>query len=270
MDGKIFQLKLEELDGIDVDAPCASCASLQALAAKRLEEGELFSDIVLKTKLTMTDLEKLDSTPVSEQLRTSSADLKGLVVAGDSWALGAARVLNSPSEIESFKDGEILVARFTDPSWTPVFSRAAGLITEVGGRLSHAAILAREINVPAIVGVEGATSSIRTGDLVRMHQDGGIELLANASTDGTGQPRLRASILRQDEILEAMVVNVSRNGAMVATKKDLLPGQDLKVVLADSDTKIRARVIARKAPGQYTIRFEKPLEEKGLDGPLLS
>ncbi|MDE0737604.1 MAG: PEP-utilizing enzyme [Planctomycetota bacterium] len=270
MDGKIFQLKLEELDGIDVDAPCASCASLRALAAKRLEEGELFSDIVLKTKLTMTDLEKLDSTPVSEQLRTSSADLKGLVVAGDSWALGAARVLNSPSEIESFKEGEILVARFTDPSWAPVFSRAAGLITEVGGRLSHAAILAREINVPAIVGVEGATSSIRTGDLVRMHQDGGIELLANASTDGTGQPRLRASILRQDEILEAMVVNVSRNGAMVATKKDLLPGQDLKVVLADSDTKIRARVIARKAPGQYTIRFEKPLEEKGLDGPLLS
>ena len=267
MDGKIFQLKLEELDGIDGDAPCAS---LRALAAKRLEEGELFSEIVLKTKLTMTDLEKLDPTPVSEQLRTSSADLKGLVVAGDSWALGAARVLNSPSEIESFKDGEILVARFTDPSWTPVFSRAAGLITEVGGRLSHAAILAREINVPAIVGVEGATSSIRTGDLVRMHQDGGIELLANAGTDGTGQPRLRASILRQDEILEAMVVNVSRNGAMVATKKDLLPGQDLKVVLADSDTKIRARVIARKAPGQYSIRFEKPLEEKGLDGPLLS
>ena len=103
-----------------------------------------------------------------------------------------------------------------------------------------------------------------------MHQDGGIELLANANTGGTVQPRLRASLLRQDEILEAMVVNVSRNGAMDSTQQDLLPGQDLKIVLAESDTKIRARVIARKAPGQYSIRFEEPLEEKGLDGPLLS
>jgi hypothetical protein len=57
---------------------------------------------------------------------------------------------------------------------------------------------------------------------------------------------------------------------MVSTEQDLVPGQDLKVVLDESDTKIRARVVSRKATGEYSIRFEKPLEEKGLDGPLLS
>ena len=124
--------------------------------------------------------------------------------------------------------------------------------------------------MPAIVGVEGATSSIRTGDLVRMNQDGGIELVANCDGGGTGQPRLRASLQRQDEILEAMVVNVSRNGAIISTDQNLVPGQDLKVVLDKSERAIRARVVSCKAPGHYSLRFEKPLEEKGLDGPLLS
>ena len=265
--GNIFHLDLEELTSVDAAAPITE---LRTRAARRRMEEKRFLKLNLKTKLTILDLEDLQPTPLSDRPRAGSDDLKGLVVAGDSWALGAARVLNSPDEIDSFREGEILVARFTDPSWNPVFGRAAGLITEVGGRLSHAAILAREINVPAIVGVEGATSSIRTGDLVRMNQDGGIELLANNDAGGLPQPRLRASLLRQDEILEAMVVNVSRSGAMVSTDTDLVPGQDLKFVLAESDTEIQAKVIGRKAPGHYSIRFEKPLEEKGLGGPLLS
>ena len=265
--GNIFHLDLEELASVDATAPLTE---LRTRAARRRMEEKRFLKLNLKTKLTILDLEDLQPTPLSDRPRAGSDDLKGLVVAGDSWALGAARVLNSPDEIDSFREGEILVARFTDPSWNPVFGRAAGLITEVGGRLSHAAILAREINVPAIVGVEGATSSIRTGDLVRMNQDGGIELLANNDGSGLPQPRLRASLLRQDEILEAMVVNVSRSGAMVSTDTDLVPGQDLKFVLAESDTEIQAKVVGRKAPGRYSIRFEKPLEEKGLGGPLLS
>ena len=267
LEGNIFHLDLEEIESIDTAAPLTE---LRTRAARRRVEKKRFLEINLKTKLAIFDLEDLQPTPPSDQPRTGSEGLKGSVVAGDSWALGAARVLNSPDEIDSFKDGEILVARFTDPSWTPIFSRAGGLITEVGGRLSHAAILAREINVPAIVGVEGATSSIRTGDLVRMNQDGGIELLANSAGGGMPQPRLRASLLRQDEILDAMVVNVSRSGAMVSTDKDLVPGQDLKFVMDESDTEIQAKVVGRKAPGRYSIRFDKPLGEKGLGGPLLS
>lgn len=267
LEGNIFYLTLEEIENIEAGE---SVAPLLKLATERKSREILFREIDLKTRLSMAELETLQpASPGGVRDRTEDHDLCGSVVAGNTWALGAARVLHSPDEIDSFKEGEILVARFTDPSWTPVFSRAAGLITEVGGRLSHAAILAREINVPAIVGVEGATSSIRTGDLVRMNQDGGIELIANCDGDG-GQPRLRASLLRQDEILEAIVVNVSRNGATVSTDRDLVPGQDLKVVLDESETEILARVVSRRAPGQYSLRFEKPLGEKGLEGPLLS
>ena len=236
-----------------------------------MSEEDLFEKVDLGTRLTLEDLEKLQPrAPEGEWTRSENHDLSGSVVAGNSWALGAARVLHSPDEIDSFKEGEILVARFTDPSWTPVFSRAAGLITEVGGHLSHAAILARELDVPAIVGVEGATGSIRTGDLVRMNQDGGIELVANYAGGDAAQPRLRASLRRQDEILEAMVVNVSRNGATVSTDRNLVPGQDLKVVLDESETEIEARVVSRRAPGKYSLRFDKPLGKKGLDDPLLS
>lgn len=269
LDGHIFHLTLEEIENAGAGE---SAAHLLKLAESRRGQEDLFEKVDLKTRLTLKDLENLQPrAPEGERDRSEDHDLSGSVVAGNSWALGAARVLHSPDEIDSFKEGEILVARFTDPSWTPVFSRAAGLITEVGGHLSHAAILARELNVPAIVGVEGATSSIRTGDLVRMNQDGGIELVANYDGKGTALPRLRASLLRQDEILEAMVVNVSRNGATVFTDRDLVPGQDLKVVLDESETEIKAKVISRRAPGKYSLRFDKPLGKKGLDGrPLLS
>ena len=67
-----------------------------------------------------------------------------------------------------------------------------------------------------------------------------------------------------------MVVNVSRNGATVSTDRNLVPGQDLKVVLDESETEIEARVVSRRAPGKYSLRFDKPLGKKGLDDPLLS
>ena len=266
--GRIFHLTLEEIENAGDEE---SAVHLLQLARARMSEEDIFEKVDLGTRLTLEDLEKLQPrAPEGEWTRSENHDLSGSVVAGNSWALGAARVLHSPDEIDSFKEGEILVARFTDPSWTPVFSRAAGLITEVGGHLSHAAILARELDVPAIVGVEGATGSIRTGDLVRMNQDGGIELVANYAGGDAAQPRLRASLRRQDEILEAMVVNVSRNGATVSTDRNLVPGQDLKVVLDESETEIEARVVSRRAPGKYSLRFDKPLGKKGLDDPLLS
>ena len=268
LQGNIFYLTLEEIENSRAGE---AADQLLKLAESRKNEEDLFGKIELKTRLTLENLENLQPEgPENGGERTQDHDLSGAVVAGNSWALGAARVLHSPDEIDSFKEGEILVARFTDPSWTPVFSRAAGLITEVGGHLSHAAILARELDVPAIVGVEGATSSIRTGDLVRMNQDGGIELVANYDGGDAAQPRLRASLRRQDEILDAMVVNISRNGATVSTDRELVPGQDLKVVLDESETEIQAKVVSRRAPGRYSLRFDKPLGKKGLDAPLLS
>lgn len=88
---------------------------------------------------------------------------------------GNARVLGAGGEgIGALEAGEILVARTTDVGLSPLFLVAAGLVTELGGPLSHAAIVAREYGLPAVVNVEGATRSIRTGDRLRIDGDRGV------------------------------------------------------------------------------------------------
>ncbi|BES63638.1 phosphoenolpyruvate synthase [Gottschalkiaceae bacterium SANA] len=86
---------------------------------------------------------------------------------------GIARVVEQPEEAR-MKAGEILVAPFTDPGWTPLFIHAKGLILEVGGLLTHGAIVAREYGIPAVVGVDRATSKIKTGDWVQVDGNTGI------------------------------------------------------------------------------------------------
>ncbi|BFH17058.1 phosphoenolpyruvate synthase [Paenibacillus melissococcoides] len=80
---------------------------------------------------------------------------------------GRARIVLDPSAA-ALKEGEILVAPFTDPGWTPLFQQARGLITEIGGLMTHGSVIAREYGIPAIVGVERATKLIREGDLLRL------------------------------------------------------------------------------------------------------
>ena len=86
-------------------------------------------------------------------------------------AEGRVRILNSPEEGDQLQPGEILVAITTNIGWTPIFPRAAAVITDVGAPLSHAAIVARELGIPAVVGCFNATSVLKTGDRVRV--DGG-------------------------------------------------------------------------------------------------
>lgn len=77
-----------------------------------------------------------------------------------------ARIVPGPSAFSTVRPGEVVVCPYTDPAWTPLFSIAAGVITEVGGALSHAAIVAREYGIPAVLGADRATSRIANGDLV--------------------------------------------------------------------------------------------------------
>jgi pyruvate,water dikinase len=79
---------------------------------------------------------------------------------------GTARLVRSPDDFERVGSGDVLVAVYTDPGWTPVLERAAGLILEAGGLLSHGAIVARELGIPALVGVAGAMHTIRDGDVI--------------------------------------------------------------------------------------------------------
>ena len=87
---------------------------------------------------------------------------------------GIVHVVNSPEQGQQLQQGEILVAVQTDVAWTLLFPRAAAVITDVGAPLSHAAIVARELGIPAVVGTGDATSRLKTGDRVRVDGAQGI------------------------------------------------------------------------------------------------
>ncbi|MEU0192746.1 rifamycin-inactivating phosphotransferase [Streptomyces afghaniensis] len=90
---------------------------------------------------------------------------------------GRARVILDMAEAD-LQAGDILVTTYTDPSWSPLFVSVAGLVTEVGGLMTHGAVIAREYGLPAVVGVEQATRLIRDGQRIRVHgTDGYIEIL---------------------------------------------------------------------------------------------
>jgi phosphohistidine swiveling domain-containing protein len=86
-------------------------------------------------------------------------------------ATGPVRVIHGPQEFDELQPGEILVAPLTAPAWTPLFTRAAGIVTDVGSAAAHASIIAREYGIPAVVGCGDATARLRTGMLVTV--DGG-------------------------------------------------------------------------------------------------
>jgi len=90
---------------------------------------------------------------------------------------GRARVIRDVAEAD-LEAGDVLVTAYTDPSFTPLFVAVTGLVTEVGGLMTHGAVIAREYGLPAVVGVEHATRLIRDGQRIRVHgSDGYVELL---------------------------------------------------------------------------------------------
>src|SRR5262249_46022376 len=90
---------------------------------------------------------------------------------------GRARVIRDMAEAD-LEPGDILVTAYTDPSWTPLFVAIKGLVTEVGGMMTHGAVIAREYGLPAVVGVEHATRLIRDRQRIRVHGTHGyVEIL---------------------------------------------------------------------------------------------
>jgi pyruvate,water dikinase len=92
---------------------------------------------------------------------------------------GRARVILDMATAD-LEPGDILVTAYTDPSWTPLFVAVSGIVTEVGGVMTHGAVIAREYGLPAVVGVEKATRLIRDGQRIRVHgTDGYVEVLSS-------------------------------------------------------------------------------------------
>ena len=102
---------------------------------------------------------------------------------------GRARVVREPADA-GFAPGDILVTAYTDPSWTPAFVSVAGLVTEVGGLMTHGAVIAREYGLPAVVGVERATQRIGEGEWIRVNgTDGFVERMAGPAAEPVGAGR---------------------------------------------------------------------------------
>ncbi|MFD2083138.1 pyruvate, water dikinase [Actinopolymorpha cephalotaxi] len=89
-------------------------------------------------------------------------------------ATGPARILRGPSDFSRTQPGDVVVCRYTDPAWTPLFRIAAAVVTETGGALSHAAIVAREYAIPAVLGVPDATTRILDGELLTVDGTAGV------------------------------------------------------------------------------------------------
>lgn len=128
--------------------------------AKDGQDGKLY---IVQARPETVQSEK-DNTKIKEYelLEKGTIITKGASV-GNAIASGSARVILSASQIHEFKKGEILVTEVTDPNWEPIMKIAAGIVTDKGGRTSHAAIVSRELGIPCVVGTENATKLIKTG-----------------------------------------------------------------------------------------------------------
>jgi pyruvate,water dikinase len=143
------------------------------IISKRKDEYKLYEKLTPPRVLT-SDGEIITGEYKRENLPAGA--IAGLAVSSGVIE-GRARVILK-MEDANLEDGDILVTSFTDPSWTPLFVSIKGLVTEVGGLMTHGAVIAREYGLPAVVGVENATKLIKDGQRIRVHgTEGYIEIL---------------------------------------------------------------------------------------------
>ena len=100
-------------------------------------------------------------------------------------AEGPARVITSlATQASTVQPGDIIVATYTSPAWTPLFSLVVGILLEDGGMLSHGAVVARECGIPAVTQIQDATVAIKTGDIIRVDGEAGtVTILSLAEVE---------------------------------------------------------------------------------------
>jgi len=146
-------VKIEEHYGFPVDVEWA----------KDGDTGKLF--IVQARPETVASRKKTSIKEEYKLLQRGDTISTGRAV-GNKIGAGKVRMLSDVSEMSDFQEGEVLVADMTDPDWEPIMKKASAIITNRGGRTCHAAIIARELGIPAVVGTADATESMKNGDEV--------------------------------------------------------------------------------------------------------
>lgn len=158
----VFMLKVAELNACcHEDSP--EPAAVRQLVRARRRQFEQWK------RLNFPDVLRSDGHPVrlDGERADGSSTWQGVPISGG-IAEGLARVAANFEEARKLAPGEVLVARCVDPGWTPLFARAGGLVMEVGGVLSHGAVVAREMGLPAVASCTGATRGLNTGQRIRV------------------------------------------------------------------------------------------------------
>jgi phosphohistidine swiveling domain-containing protein len=168
--GEVFQLRRGELRMADGQGPSKS-------------DVDRISDLVSRRARLR---ESLGDTPLLDRrYLATKANVQGALVSGSAGSAGVVtakvRVITGPSQFARLEHGEILVAPFTNPAWTPLFSRCAAVVVDTGAAMSHAAIVAREYGIPAVLGAAGATTTLSDGMVVTVDGDRGAVLSAGGS-----------------------------------------------------------------------------------------
>ncbi|MDE2038303.1 MAG: phosphoenolpyruvate synthase [Patescibacteria group bacterium] len=146
--------------------------------AKDGETGELF---IVQARPETIHAGR-DLTKLKEYIRKEDGETvtKGASV-GSKIAVGKAHVILDASRMGEFKQGEVLVTDMTDPDWEPIMKIASAIVTDKGGRTSHAAIVSRELGIPAVVGTENATKRIKTGQTITVDTSGAEGLVLDGA-----------------------------------------------------------------------------------------
>lgn len=177
----VFHLRLEELGDFSAD--------LRAVVAERKREIERFRTVVSPPVLGTLPPGPPPDDPISRSVikmfggqppESGSPDVFYGMAGSPGVARGRARIVRSLGEGEALQHGEVLVAPTTAPPWTPLFARAAAIVTDAGGILSHCAVVAREYSIPAVVGTKRATIVLRDGQLVEVDGTSGSVRIVEA------------------------------------------------------------------------------------------
>ncbi len=132
------------------------------------KDGPTNKLFIVQARPETVQSQKQASTLKTYRLKETGEELiRGLAI-GQAVAAGKAQVIESPKQIDAFHDGGILVTGMTDPDWVPLMKRAAGIITDHGGRTSHAAIVSRELGIAAIVGTGQGTQELQDGQEITL------------------------------------------------------------------------------------------------------
>jgi rifampicin phosphotransferase len=130
-------------------------------------------------------------------LPAASEDQTSDVIKGIGGSMGTitapARVLGGPQDFGQMQPGDVLVASITTPAWTSLFAMASGVVTDIGGPLSHSSIVAREYGIPAVLGTAVATRRIHSGQMIKVDGDAGTVTLLDGKTSEEIEPAAKTS-----------------------------------------------------------------------------